>query len=60
MVRLSVSSDGASSARAIEAPWLDTLSRTITETAPKHGPENALACLEGYRAVGEQLQRAAA
>jgi pyruvate ferredoxin oxidoreductase gamma subunit len=47
-------------ARAIEAPSLDTLSRTITETAPKHGPENALACLEGYRAVGEQMQRAAA
>lgn len=47
-------------ARAIEAPSLGTLSRTITETAPKHGRENAQACLEGYRAVGEQLQRAAA
>ncbi len=47
-------------ARAIEAPSLDTLSRTITEAAPKRGSENAQACLDGYRAVGEQLQRAAA
>ena len=47
-------------ARALEAPALDTLGRTIADAAPKHGHENALACLDGYRAIGEQLQRAAA
>jgi len=47
-------------ARALEAPALDTLSRIIGEAAPKSGQENAQACLDGYRAVGEQLQRAAA
>jgi pyruvate ferredoxin oxidoreductase gamma subunit len=47
-------------ARALEAPSLDTLSRTIADAAPKSGQENAQACLEGYRAIGEQLQRAAA
>jgi pyruvate ferredoxin oxidoreductase gamma subunit len=47
-------------ARALEAPAPDTLRRTIIEAAPKGGQENALACLEGYRAIGEQMQRAAA
>jgi Pyruvate/2-oxoacid:ferredoxin oxidoreductase gamma subunit len=47
-------------ARALEAPTLDTLGRTIADAAPKNGHENALACLDGYRAIGEQLQRAAA
>jgi pyruvate ferredoxin oxidoreductase gamma subunit len=47
-------------ARALEAPALDSLSRTIADAAPKSGQENAQACLEGYRAIGEQLQRIAA
>ena len=47
-------------ARALEAPALDTLSRTIADAAPKKGPENAQACLEGYSAIGEQLRLAAA
>ena len=47
-------------ARALEAPALDTLSRTIADAAPKSGQENTQACLEGYRAIGEQLRRAAA
>jgi len=47
-------------ARALEAPSLDVLSRTITDAAPKRSAENARACVEGYEAVGEQLQRAAA
>lgn len=47
-------------ARALETPALDTLSRTIAGAAPKRGQENAQACLEGYSAIGEQLQRAAA
>jgi len=47
-------------ARALEAPALDTLCRTIADSAPKSGQENSQACLEGYRAIGEQMQRAAA
>lgn len=47
-------------ARALEAPALDTLSRTITEAAPTSGQANAQACSEGYRAVDEQLRRIAA
>jgi pyruvate ferredoxin oxidoreductase gamma subunit len=47
-------------ARALEAPSLEVLGRTITGAAPKRGAENAQACQEGYRAVAEQLQRAAA
>lgn len=47
-------------ARALEAPSLDALGRIIADAAPKSGKENAQACLDGYRAVGEQLQRAAA
>lgn len=47
-------------ARALESPALDTLCRTIADAAPKSKQENSKACVEGYRAVGEQLQRAAA
>jgi len=47
-------------ARALEAPALDTLSRTIADNAPKSKQENAQACLDGYSAIGEQLRRAAA
>jgi pyruvate ferredoxin oxidoreductase gamma subunit len=47
-------------ARALEAPALDTLSRTIADAAPKSGQENSQACVEGYGAIGEQLRRAAA
>ncbi|HEU0204439.1 MAG TPA: 2-oxoacid:acceptor oxidoreductase family protein [Burkholderiaceae bacterium] len=42
-------------ARAIEAPPLDALSRTLTEEAPKLHDENIAACEEGYRCVDEQL-----
>jgi pyruvate ferredoxin oxidoreductase gamma subunit len=47
-------------ARALEAPSPETLRRILTDAAPKRGTENAQACLDGYRAVDEQLQRAAA
>ena len=47
-------------ARALEAPALDTLCRAIADAAPKKGPENAQACLEGYSAIGGQLRLAAA
>ena len=47
-------------ARALEAPSLDTLCRTIGAAAPKSGQENTQACADGYRAIGEQLRRAAA
>ena len=47
-------------ARAIEAPSLDTLTRIITEEAPKNGRENAAACIEGYHLIDAQLGRAAA
>jgi pyruvate ferredoxin oxidoreductase gamma subunit len=47
-------------ARALEAPSLDTLCRTIGAAAPKSGHENTQACADGYRAIGEQLRRAAA
>ncbi len=46
--------------RALESPSLDALCRTIADTAPKSKQENAKACVEGYRALSEQLQRAAA
>ncbi len=38
-------------ARAIEAPALDVLTRTLTEEAPKLHDENIAACEEGYRWV---------
>jgi pyruvate ferredoxin oxidoreductase gamma subunit len=47
-------------ARALETPALDTLCGTIADAAPKNGKANSQACLDGYRAVGDQLQRAAA
>ena len=47
-------------ARALETPTLDTLCRTIIDAAPKSKRENSQACAEGYRSIGEQLQRAAA
>ena len=47
-------------ARAVEAPGLETLSRTIAEATPKNQQENARACLEGYRLVEAQLRKAAA
>jgi pyruvate ferredoxin oxidoreductase gamma subunit len=47
-------------ARALESPGVDTLRRTIAEAAPKRAAENAQACLDGYRAVADQMQRAAA
>jgi pyruvate ferredoxin oxidoreductase gamma subunit len=47
-------------ARALESPGLDTLRRTIADAAPRRTAENVQACLDGYRAVADQLQRAAA
>ncbi len=38
-------------ARAIEAPSLDVLTRTLTAEAPKLHDENIAACAEGYRWV---------
>jgi pyruvate ferredoxin oxidoreductase gamma subunit len=43
-------------ARAIEAPSLDVLTRTLIEEAPAMHAENVAACEEGYRYVDEQLQ----
>jgi pyruvate ferredoxin oxidoreductase gamma subunit len=47
-------------ARALEAPSLDTLTRTINDEAPKNARENAAACVEAYRLIDVQLGRAAA
>jgi len=45
---------------AVQAPALQTLSRTIAEAAPKNKQENAQACLDGYRMIEAQLRKAAA
>jgi pyruvate ferredoxin oxidoreductase gamma subunit len=47
-------------ARAIEAPALETLSRTLAEESPKSRDNNVQACLEGYRLIEAQLLAAAA
>lgn len=47
-------------ARAIEAPGLEVLERTLSDEAPKLHDENIAACVDGYRAVEAQLRRAAA
>lgn len=47
-------------ARAIAAPTLATLTRTLVEQAPKLHDENIAACTEGYRCADSQLQQAAA
>ena len=47
-------------ARALGAPALETLSRIVSEQAPKNASENLTACLEGYRALEAQLEKAAA
>jgi pyruvate ferredoxin oxidoreductase gamma subunit len=47
-------------ARALETPALDSLCRTIADAAPKNGKANSQACLDGYRAVDDQMQRVAA
>lgn len=47
-------------ARAIEAPSLEALTRTLTEEAPKLHDENIAACEEGYRWVDAQMQKVAA
>jgi len=46
-------------ARAIEAPPLDVLTRTLIEEAPAMHAENVVACEEGYRWVDDQLQSVA-
>lgn len=43
-------------ARAIEAPPLDVLTRTLVEEAPAMHAENVAACEEGYRCLDDQLQ----
>jgi pyruvate ferredoxin oxidoreductase gamma subunit len=47
-------------ARAIEAPKLEALTRTLTAEAPKLHDENIAACEDGYRSVDAQFQAAAA
>jgi pyruvate ferredoxin oxidoreductase gamma subunit len=47
-------------ARAIGAPRLDVLTRTLADEAPKLHDENIAACEDGYRWVEAQLQGAAA
>jgi pyruvate ferredoxin oxidoreductase gamma subunit len=47
-------------ARAIEAPRLDVLTRTLIDEAPKLHCENIAACEDGYRWVDAQLQTAVA
>jgi len=47
-------------ARAIGAPGLDVLARTLAQEAPKLHAENLAACEEGYRWVDAQMQKAAA
>jgi Pyruvate/2-oxoacid:ferredoxin oxidoreductase gamma subunit len=47
-------------ARAIEAPRLEVLTRTLTDEAPKLHDENIAACEDGYRWADAQLQRVAA
>jgi 2-oxoacid:acceptor oxidoreductase gamma subunit (pyruvate/2-ketoisovalerate family) len=47
-------------ARAIEAPKIDVLTRTLIDEAPKLHDENIAACEDGYRCAALQLQEAAA
>jgi pyruvate ferredoxin oxidoreductase gamma subunit len=45
---------------AVRAPALDTLAATIAAESPKHGRENAAACVDGYSRIEAQLHKAAA
>ncbi|MBN9463193.1 MAG: 2-oxoacid:acceptor oxidoreductase family protein [Burkholderiales bacterium] len=47
-------------ARAVDAPSLEVLERTLMAEAPKLKKENVAACEEGYRRVDALLQRRAA
>lgn len=47
-------------ARAIEAPKLEALTRTLIDESPKLHAENVSACQDGYRWVDAQLQGVAA
>lgn len=47
-------------ARAVGDPPVALLERVLQEQSPKLQAENVAACIEGYRAVDAQLQRAAA
>ena len=47
-------------ARALEAPPLEIMERTLTEQAPKLHDQNIAACEEGYRLADEQLRGVAA
>jgi 2-oxoacid:acceptor oxidoreductase gamma subunit (pyruvate/2-ketoisovalerate family) len=46
--------------RALGAPALDTMSRTIAEAAPVKREENVKACLEGFATADKLLRSAAA
>lgn len=47
-------------ARAIEAPDLEVLERTLRDAAPKNKDENVAACVEGYERAARLMQRSAA
>ncbi len=47
-------------ARALGAPSLEVLKRTLIDEAPKQKEDNAAACEEGWLDVDAQLQRSAA
>lgn len=47
-------------ARAVQAPSLASLERTIAGAAPKHADKNVAACLEGYRRIEAELGALAA
>ena len=47
-------------ARAVGDPPVALLERVLQQQSPKLQAENVAACIEGYRAVDAQLQRAAA
>lgn len=46
--------------RALDAPALDTMSRTIAEGAPVKRQENIKACVEGFATADQLIRRAAA
>ncbi len=46
--------------RAVGSPALDTLVRTITESAPRNAEANARACEHGYAAIDALMMKAAA
>jgi Pyruvate/2-oxoacid:ferredoxin oxidoreductase gamma subunit len=47
-------------ARALAAPSLEVLTRTLVEQAPQLHEQNVAACADGYRSVDASLQALAA